>query len=194
MIVRIPVALNHIASDVRCLKMKRSLNQLFARRLLAVPTHVLQTIVRGKSGVTTEFGKYRVALTRRIHPSLENNALRLPKENSNVVCMRTALAQHASLLTAMKLAGMEVVELPSDGLPDSVFVEDTVVVVDNVAMITNPGALSRREETVAIKAYLEKSLSSTVRVVQQVEGTLDGGDVLFTGSLMRFHHGTSERF
>ena len=146
-----------------------------------MPNHVFRTAVRDKSGATTEFGKYRVALTRRIDPSLENDALRLPRENSNVLCMKTAIAQHESLLTAIKLAGVEVVELSSDGLPDSVFVEDTVVVVDNVAMITNPGALPRRKETVAIRAYLEASLSTTVRVVQQVEGTLDGGDVLFTG-------------
>lgn len=146
-----------------------------------MPNRISRTTFRGKSAATTEFGKFRVALTRRIDPSLEKNAIRLPKEKSDMICMKTALAQHASLLTAMKRAGMEVVELPSDSLPDSVFVEDTVVVVDKVAMITNPGAFSRREETVAIKAYLETSLSTTLRVVQQVEGTLDGGDVLFTG-------------
>ena len=86
--------------------------------------------------------------------------------------MDTAGIQRASLLTAMKLAGIEVVELPSDGHPDSVFIEDTVVIVDNVAMITNPGALSRREETVAVKAYLETSQFTTIELSNKLMGLL----------------------
>ena len=66
-------------------------------------------------------------------------------------------------------------------MADSVFVEDAVVIVGNTAMITNPGAVSRRAETTRVKKVLETFHSSDLRRIQQTEGTLDGGDVLFTG-------------
>ena len=51
--------------------------------------------------------------------------------------------------------GLAVTEISSDGLADSVFVEDTVVIAGKTAMITIPGALSRRPETWRVKQTLE---------------------------------------
>ena len=62
-------------------------------------------------------------------------------------------------------------------LPDSVFVEDTAVVFDELAVIARPGAESRRPEVDAMAAALRPH-----RPLAFIEapGTLDGGDVLVT--------------
>ncbi len=52
--------------------------------------------------------------------------------------------------------GLAVTEMPSDGLADSVFVEDTVIIAGKTAMITVPGATSRRPETERVKQTLEE--------------------------------------
>ena len=63
-------------------------------------------------------------------------------------------------------------------LPDSVFVEDAAVVLDEVAIVTRPGAASRRPETAAVADALG-GLRSLEHIVEP--GTLDGGDVLRVG-------------
>jgi dimethylargininase len=63
-------------------------------------------------------------------------------------------------------------------LPDSVFIEDTAVVLPELAIVTRPGAPSRRAETEAVRTKLQ-----AYRKVAAIEppGTLDGGDVLTVG-------------
>jgi dimethylargininase len=58
--------------------------------------------------------------------------------------------------------------------PDCVFIEDTVVVVGDVAVITRPGAPSRRGEVAAVRAALPPGLRCCVI---EAPGTLEGGDV-----------------
>lgn len=87
-----------------------------------------------------------------------------------------ARVQHRAYETALEQLGCRVQTLAADArLPDSVFVEDIAVVLDEVAILTRPGAVSRRAETAAIAAAL-----SPYRTVQSIEapGTIDGGDVL----------------
>jgi dimethylargininase len=63
-------------------------------------------------------------------------------------------------------------------MPDSVFIEDAAVVLDEVAIVTRPGAPSRRVETPGVAA----ALASRRPIVQiQPPGTVDGGDVLVVG-------------
>jgi dimethylargininase len=84
--------------------------------------------------------------------------------------------QHDAYEQALRSLGCRIESLPEEAeLPDSVFVEDAAVVLDEVAVITRPGAPSRRAETAAIAAALGK-----VRDLVRIEspGTLDGGDVL----------------
>jgi dimethylargininase len=125
---------------------------------------------------------------------LAKQALRLDNGSANAtaaVNMAAAHQQHANMVNHLKRIGLAVTELPSDGLPDSVFVEDTVVIVQDVAMITVPGAISRRLETKRIKETLQDMYKGSIRIVQQESGILDGGDVLFTGE--EFFVGISER-
>lgn len=62
--------------------------------------------------------------------------------------------------------------------PDAVFIEDTAVVLDELAVMTRPGAKSRRNEVTAVAAALT-SLRPLVRL--RAPATLDGGDVLVVG-------------
>ncbi|UCC14178.1 MAG: dimethylargininase [Gammaproteobacteria bacterium] len=90
--------------------------------------------------------------------------------------LERARAQHAVYESTLRQLGCRVESLPAaDELPDAVFVEDTAVILDELAVITRPGAASRRAETNAVADRL-----STVRPLARIEGpaTLDGGDVL----------------
>ena len=135
------------------------------------------TVTNGTE-VVREFGKYNIGLTRMIDPSLAKNAIRLSHSNIDMV---VAFKQHQSLIKAMQSLGLQVYELPSDGLADSVFIEDTLVIADLTAMVTHPGSIFRRAETERVKTFLQSSFGSTLKIVHQTEGNLDGGDVLFTG-------------
>lgn len=90
-----------------------------------------------------------------------------------------AAEQHAAYEAALRTAGCVVEHLPpAPDLPDSVFVEDTAVVFDEVAVIARPGAPSRRGETASVAAALAR-----FRALRDIDapGTLDGGDVLCAG-------------
>jgi dimethylargininase len=71
---------------------------------------------------------------------------------------------------------------PADDCPDSVFVEDTMVVYKNAALISLPGAASRRPEIVDAQRTIERCGYSIGRI--QEPGTLEGGDVLKVGDLI----------
>src|SRR6185295_7843723 len=90
-----------------------------------------------------------------------------------------ARAQHDAYERALAAAGYQVERLASSrDLPDAVFVEDIALVLDEVAIVTRPGAASRRGEIEAVEAALAR-----YREVRRVEApaTLDGGDVLVAG-------------
>jgi len=91
-----------------------------------------------------------------------------------------ARAQHAAYVAALEASGVTVETLRADEAhPDCVFVEDTAVIVDGVALITQPGAPSRRGETEAIAAALAKQIE-IVRMTG--DATLDGGDCMRVGN------------
>ena len=90
-----------------------------------------------------------------------------------------ARLQHRGYVDALKSLGCEVIELPAErNLPDSVFVEDTAVILPEVAVITCPGADSRKPETESIARALAP-LRKLVHVREPA--TVDGGDVLVLG-------------
>ncbi len=90
-----------------------------------------------------------------------------------------ARAQHAQYREALRRLGLDVVCLPEEpDLPDAVFVEDTAVVLDEVAVMTNPGAASRRPEVESVA----RALGGHRRLLRLAPpATLDGGDVLAVG-------------
>jgi dimethylargininase len=90
-----------------------------------------------------------------------------------------ALEQHEGYVAALERAGATVVQLePDPSHPDSTFVEDTAVLGGSSAILTRPGAPSRRGETPSVRRVLE----TFVPRIHAIEdpGTMDGGDVLDT--------------
>jgi dimethylargininase len=90
-----------------------------------------------------------------------------------------AQRQHRAYQEALRRAGVEVVELPADpALPDGVFVEDTAVVLDEVAVLASLTPASRRAEPAAVEAALvpHRTLARL-----PAEARLEGGDVLRVG-------------
>ncbi len=118
------------------------------------------------------------ALVRRPGPRLAEGLLthlaRTP------VDVDLALRQWEGYVDALQAEGWETVEVPAaDDCPDAVFVEDTVVVYGDLAVITRPGATERRPETAATEETLRGLGLRIARI--EPPGTLDGGDVLKHG-------------
>jgi dimethylargininase len=91
-----------------------------------------------------------------------------------------ARRQWDGYVRAMESAGWETVEVPDgEEFPDGVFIEDTMVVFGDVAVISRPGADVRRDEVKAAEEAVAR-LGYTIRRIEP-PGTLDGGDVLKVG-------------
>lgn len=121
-----------------------------------------------------------VAVTRDIDDSLVKAALTLNPGSQSTINLDLARAQHSRLNEELKKAGVTVHSLKSGGFPDSVFIEDTAVIIGNTALITNPGADSRKGEVTGVREYLKINFKQ-LKVVDLPRGTVDGGDILFTG-------------
>lgn len=118
------------------------------------------------------------ALCRAVSPAIADCELSfIGREPINVAL---AHLQHIDYVACLKKLGVTVIGLPAEpGLPDSVFVEDTALLFDELAVITRPGALSRRGEVASIEAAFQKHRSVIAHISEP--GTLDGGDVLRIG-------------
>lgn len=88
-----------------------------------------------------------------------------------------ALRQHRNYIQVLDECGVDVMALRADeDYPDSTFVEDTAVILDECAIITNPGAESRKGEIFEIQDVLQ-SLYAEIEMIY-APGTLEGGDVM----------------
>ena len=120
----------------------------------------------------------RKALIRRPSPRLDEGLV-TNIERSPVDLVR-ALGQWDAYVEALTRHGWQTVEVPpANDCPDGVFVEDAVVMFRNVAVITRPGADSRKPETVEVEKVVA-GLGCSVNAIR-APGTLDGGDVLKVG-------------
>jgi dimethylargininase len=94
-----------------------------------------------------------------------------------------AAKQHAGYVGAVADAGWEVRKVsPADDMPDSAFVEDTVVVCGELAVLTRPGAAERRAEVEGTEEAVRLLGLDIARIGEP--GTLDGGDVLRVGTTL----------
>jgi dimethylargininase len=92
-----------------------------------------------------------------------------------------ATRQHAAYVAALETSGWAVRHAPeAEDCPDAVFVEDTVVVCDDLAVLTRPGAPQRRPEVDGVAQVMASLGLRTARI--EAPGTLDGGDVLQAGT------------
>ncbi len=118
-----------------------------------------------------------VAITREVSPRLDQ--CEITHIERTPIDLAIARAQHCAYVDALKRLSCQVVKLPAaEDLPDSVFVEDTAFILPEVAVITRPGADSRKPETESIA----RALAPYIDLVHVREpATVDGGDVLVLG-------------
>jgi dimethylargininase len=118
-----------------------------------------------------------IAITRDVSPRF--NECEITHIDRAPIDVDIARAQHREYVNALAEIGCQIVELPAEAdLPDSVFVEDTAFILDEVAVITRPGADSRKPETDSIIRILSPH-RALIHVTEPA--TVDGGDVLVLG-------------
>lgn len=118
-----------------------------------------------------------IAITREISPRFDE--CEITHIERTPIDLDLARAQHRAYTKTLQELGCELIELPAEeNLPDSVFVEDTAFILPEVAVITRPGADSRKPETESII----RALAPLIDLVHVREpATVDGGDVLVVG-------------
>lgn len=118
-----------------------------------------------------------VAITRQVSPAI--NHCELTHIVREPIDYERACAQHRQYEDALRSLGITVISLSAEpDLPDSVFVEDVALVLDECAIMLNPGAPSRRPEVASVETALAP-YRDIFRV--QPPGTVDGGDILTVG-------------
>jgi len=118
-----------------------------------------------------------IAITRAVSDAI--NDCELTHVAREPIDLEVARAQHAAYERALEAAQCTIVRAaPAPDCPDAVFVEDTAIVVDEVAIITRPGAVSRRPETAGVAEVLQRFRE--LRFID-APGTVDGGDVVVAG-------------
>ena len=117
------------------------------------------------------------AITRAVSPAIVNCELSfIPRQP---IDLELACAQHGAYEQLLEKLGAQVISLPAEpALPDSMFVEDPALVLDELAVIFPLGTESRRPEAASIASALSK-----FRKLEYVTlpGTLEGGDILCIG-------------
>ena len=119
-------------------------------------------------------GLQRIAYTRAVPATI--TSCQLTHVAREPIDLDEARRQHELYESALRMAGLDVNRVAArDDLADSVFIEDTAVVFDDVAVLTRPGAASRRGEVDGVREALVRH-----RQLAAIEApaTLDGGDVL----------------
>src|SRR5258706_1990477 len=118
-----------------------------------------------------------IAITRDV--SSRFNECEITHIDRTPIDLKIAQRQHKEYVKALSQLGCQLIELPEEpNLPDSVFVEDTAFILPEVAVITRPGADSRKPETKTVAEALAH-YRSLVHVTEP--STIDGGDVLVLG-------------
>ena len=131
------------------------------------------------AGVDRSTGQGRVALVRVPADNLADGLV--TQIERSAVDTDLADEQWDGYVSALIDNGWETVEVPTASeLADSVFIEDAVVLFGGTAVVTSPGAESRRGETAAAEATVRGLGLRVTRI--ELPGTLDGGDVLKVGT------------
>ncbi len=130
------------------------------------------------AAAATPVARPRTALVRPPSPRLAEGIITHIERRP--VDAELAARQHEAYADALESAGWRVRRLPAaDDLPDAVFVEDTVVVCDDLAVLGRPGAPERAPEI----ASMEETVTELGLEITRIDdGILDGGDVLQVGN------------
>lgn len=130
----------------------------------------------GEDRPTSEPGAQR-AIVRAVSPGLAEGEV--THRARVAIDLRQAIVQHAAYVELLRAHGLRIIEAPAaPEHPDGVFVEDVLVVIDGRAILTWPGAHSRRGEVDSVEPLIRELGLPLERIL--APGTLDGGDVLVT--------------
>ena len=124
------------------------------------------------------------AITRAVSPTL--NRCELTHIAREPIDLARAVEEHHAYQQCLRDLGLRVIELPAEpDYPDAMFVEDPVVVLDEIAVIARMGARSRRGEAESLARALEP-----YRLLRHLRepATLDGGDVMRVGRMLYVGH------
>src|SRR2546423_782612 len=131
-----------------------------------------------------------------VRPPSRNFAAGLTTAGLGAPDYHLALEQHAAYCAALEQCGLQLLSLEADErYPDSCFVEDAALVIEDSristrhAVLTMPGALSRRGEIESIRSELAGLFPALDEI--RLPGTIDGGDICEAGT--HFFIGISER-
>jgi dimethylargininase len=131
---------------------------------------------------------FKNAIVRRPGHSLVNGITSAPELGKPDYGL--AIKQHDAYIEALKSCGVGVIVLKADErFPDSCFVEDVAVCTRKFAVITNPGASSRKGEEIEIIEVIKKYYNDIEYIKKP--GTLEGGDVMMVKD--HFYIGLSKR-
>ena len=132
-------------------------------------------------------GRFRWAIVRKPCPEMVDG---ISTAGLGKPDYRLALEQHAKYVVALEQCGLQVQVLESDSrYPDSVFIEDVALCTPACAVVTRPGAPTRRGETDGIREVLAAYYSDIEEIREP--GTLEAGDVMMAGS--HYYIGLSAR-
>ena len=119
-----------------------------------------------------------VAVTRELTAAI--GSCELTFLHRSAIDFARAQQQHQDYQSALSSLGCEVVVVPAPSeLADSVFIEDTALVLDDIAVMLRPGVVSRQPEVAGVTEVLRQ-----YRPLKTIEpgGTIDGGDLLRVGN------------
>lgn len=133
----------------------------------------------GQTTSNFQFPFYRYALVRDLSSAFENSLKLHPPPIP--IDLHAARQQHENYILLLKGLVPEVICLKEDpDHPDCNFIEDTAVIVGETAVISIMGAIERQGEEIPVSIALEHLGVKNI-VHLQSPGTMDGGDILFTG-------------
>jgi len=121
-----------------------------------------------------------IAITRELNAAIGSCELTFLRRASIDIAL--AQQQHQQYQSVLSSLGCEIIVVPTEpGLADSVFIEDTAIVLDEVAVLLRPGAASRLPEVAGVEAVLQQ-----YRKLESIQppGTVDGGDLLRIGNVI----------
>lgn len=114
----------------------------------------------------------------------------LTTANLGIPDYELACKQHQKYIDTLKFCGLEVEVLEAnEAFPDSTFIEDIALLTPHCAIITNPGALSRKREVVDVLETIKKYYNNIEFIYEP--GTIEAGDIMMVGD--HFYIGLSER-
>lgn len=143
-------------------------------------TLLFGTLLNATVSLNAQFTPYyQYAVVRELADSFEDSL----KLNTPMtpIDLQLAKQQHHNYITLLETLIPHVIKLDADPLhPDCNFVEDTALIVDDIAVVSRMGAIERRGEEEAVREQLQKLGVCTI-VSLESPCTMDGGDILFTG-------------